>query len=110
MRNLSHGTATLIRSEVAVSCITKMILTLALLTVIRASDIDILKSLEQELIAVLAKNEAYFSQHGSLDLTQIRDGNVTPRNDSDSGPERPSENCNGESCFPQSCLGNFYWL
>ena len=110
MRNLSHGTATLIRSEVEVSCITKMILALAVLTVIRASDIDILKSLEKELIAVLAKNEAYFSQHGPLDLAQIRDGNVTQRNDSDSGPERPSENCNGESCFPQSCLGQFYWL
>ena len=85
-----------------------MILSLALLTVVQPSDIDLLKSLEKELLTVLARNEAYFSQHGSINLDQIREGSVTPRNDSVSGPQRPSENCKGESCYPESCLGHFY--
>ena len=88
--------------------IRNMILSVALLTVIRASDLDLLKSLEKELLAVLARNEAYFSEHGPIDLDQIRAGSVTLRNDTVSGPERPSENCKGESCYPESCLGHIF--
>ena len=65
---------------------------------IRANDLDVIKSLEAQLLEALETNEAYFAKHKPLELHDIRNRDVYP------DPKRPSETCPEDACYPESCL------